>query len=160
MSILKVDTISEKTSGNGVQIAGHVVQVVTNTYSTESTTASTSYTDTGLTGTITPTSTSSKILVLCNLCSAGVVQTSGADANGNYKLLRGSTDLIEAVTRSYDYGNTGHIMFGQFLMSWLDSPSTTSATTYKLQQKRVAGASIRICEGNNHSLIHLMEIAQ
>lgn len=147
-------------SGQTLHAPGHVIQVVTNTYSTETTSGSTSYTDTGLTGTITPTSTSSKMLVLCNLCSAGVVQTSGADAKGNYKLLRGSTDLMEALTRSYDYGNSGHIMFGQFLMSWLDSPSTTSATTYKLQQKRVVGASIRICEGNLPSVMHLLEIAQ
>ena len=159
MSILKVDTLQPAT-GARVLSAGHVVQVVTNTYSTETSTGSTSYTDTGLTGTITPTSTSSKILVLCNLCSSGVQQTSGADAQGNYKLLRGSTDLMEAVMRSYDYGNSGHIMFGQYLMSWLDSPSTTSATTYKLQQKRVAGASIRICESNNPSLMHLLEVAQ
>ena len=160
MSILKVDTINEKTSGNGVQIPGHVVQVVTNTYSTETTTAAGSFTDTGITATITPTSTSSKILVLCNLCSAGVLNSSGADANGFYKLLRGSTDLVQSLQRTYDYGNSGSIIFGQHLMSWLDSPSTTSATTYKLQQRLTSGSSIRVCEGNNPSVMHLLEIAQ
>jgi len=160
MSILKVDTISEKTTGNGVHIPGHVVQVVTNTYSTETVSTSSSYADTGITATITPTSTSSKILVLCNLCSSGVLNTSSADANGFYKLLRGSTDLMEARQRAYDYGNSGLIIFGQHLTSWLDSPSTTSATTYKLQQKITAGSSIRVCEGNNPSVMHLLEIAQ
>jgi len=160
MSILKVDTINEKTSGNGVHIAGHVIQVVSNTYATETASGSSSYSDTGLTATITPTSTSSKILILCNFCSAGVMQNGGADAQGLFKLLRGSTDLMEAVNRSYDYGNSGSIIFGQFLMSWSDSPSTTSATTYKLQQKCTVGTNVRICEGNNPSLMHLMEIAQ
>ena len=160
MSILKVDTINEKTTGNGVHIAGHIVQVVTNTYSTETTSGSSSFSDTGITATITPTSTSSKILVLCNLGSAGVMNSSGADANGYYKLLRGSTDLTQGLQRVYDYGNSGHIAFGQLLMSWLDSPSTTSATTYKLQQRLTSGSSIRVCEGNNPSVMHLLEVAQ
>ena len=159
MSILKVDSLQPATASN-VNIAGHVVQAVTNTLSTETVSTSSSYADTGITATITPTSTSSKILVLCNLCSAGVLYTSGADSDGNYKLLRGSTDLMEARQRAYNYGNNGLIIFGQFLMSWLDSPSTTSATTYKLQQKLTAGSSIRVCEGNNPSVMHLLEVAQ
>ncbi|BAQ89650.1 hypothetical protein [uncultured Mediterranean phage uvMED] len=160
MSILKVDTINEKTSGNGVHITGHVIQVVSNTYATETASGSSSYTDTGLAATITPKFATSKILVLCNMCAAGVMQNGGADAQGLFKLVRGSTDLNEAVNRSYDYGNSGSIIFGQFLMSWSDSPSTTSATTYKLQQKCTAGTNVRICEGNVSSLMHLMEIAQ
>lgn len=159
MSILKVDTLQPAT-GSRVLSAGHVVQVVSNTYSTETTSGSSSYSDTGLTATITPTSTSSKILVLCNMCAAGVMQNSGADAQGLFKLVRGSTDLNEAVNRAYDYGNSGSISFGQFLMSWSDSPSTTSATTYKLQQKCTVGTNVRICEGNVSSVMHLMEIAQ
>lgn len=160
MSILKVDTINEKTSGNGVAIPGHVVQVVSNTYATETTSGSSSYTDTGLAATITPKFATSKILVLCNMCASGVVQNSGADAQGLFKLVRGSTDLNEAVNRAYDYGNSGSIIFGQFLMSWSDSPSTTSATTYKLQQKCTVGTNVRICEGSVSSIMHLMEIAQ
>ena len=159
MSILKVDTLQPAT-GSRVLSAGHIIQVVTNTYSTETASGSSSFSDTGLTATITPTSTSSKILVLCNLCSAGVMNSSGADANGYYKLLRGSTDLVQGLQRTYDYGNSGSIIFGQHLLSWLDSPSTTSATTYKLQQRLTSGSSIRVCEGNNPSIMHLLEVAQ
>ena len=147
-------------SGQTLSAAGHIIQVVTNTYSTETASGSSSFSDTGLTATITPTSTSSKILVFCNLCSAGVMNSSGADANGFYKLLRGSTDLVQGLQRTYDYGNSGSIIFGQHLLSWLDSPSTTSATTYKLQQRLTSGSSIRICEGNNPSVMHLLEVAQ
>ena len=74
MSILKVDTINEKTSGNGVAIPGHVIQVVSNTYATETASGSSSYTDTGLAATITPKFATSKILVLCNMCAVGVMQ--------------------------------------------------------------------------------------
>ena len=62
MSILKVDTINEKTSGNGVQIAGHVVQVKQVTGSSFSTNNSASaYTDL-MTLNITPSSNSNKIM--------------------------------------------------------------------------------------------------
>ena len=159
MSILKVDTLQPATASN-VNIAGHVVQVVQGTLGSAANTNTTSYSDTGLTATITPTSATSKILVLCNMCASGVMQNGGADAQGLFKLVRGSTDLNEAVNRSYDYGGSGSIIFGQFLMSWSDSPSTTSATTYKLQQKCTVGTNVRICEGSVSSIMHLMEIAQ
>ncbi|MEK9895453.1 MAG: hypothetical protein VW518_03365, partial [Burkholderiaceae bacterium] len=63
-------------------------------------------------------------------------------------------------TRAYDYGNSGLIMFAPFEMSYLDSPSTTSATTYKLRHKLTTGNSIRISNDNRATHIQLMEIAQ
>ena len=54
MSTLKVDSLVEKTSGNGVHIAGHVVQVVEGEYNTQTDITSQSYTDSGLSATITP----------------------------------------------------------------------------------------------------------
>ena len=159
MSTLYVDNL-EPNLGSRVLAAGHVVQVVTSTYATETVSTSSTYTDTGLSASITPTNTSSKVLVICNFCSSGVQQTSGADANGFFKLVRSSTDLYESIHRSYDYGNSGQITFGSYVMSWLDTPSTTSATTYKLQHRLQAGTSVRICESNKPSIITLMEIAQ
>jgi hypothetical protein len=164
MGVLKVNTIQLE-NGNAPTAAdlgfaaGSVLQVVNTTYSTETSSGASSYTDTGLSLSITPTQSSSKILVLCNMCSAGVQQTSGNDAKGFFKLVRDSTDLYESIHRAYDYGGSGQITFGSYLMSWLDSPSTTSSVTYKLQQKLSAGTSIRICEGNETSVMHLIEIA-
>ncbi len=63
MSILKVDTINEKTSGNGVAIPGHVIQVVHQPFSTSMNTSSLSFVSTGHSVTITPKSSSSKILI-------------------------------------------------------------------------------------------------
>jgi len=65
MSILKVDTINEKTSGNGVLIPGHVIQIqnVTRDGAANST-SSTSFVDTGLSLNITPKFATSKILVI------------------------------------------------------------------------------------------------
>ena len=67
MSILKVDTINEKTSGNGVYIPGHVIQTVSKTFQNVTSTTSTSFIDvTGGSLAITPKSTSSKIHVQFN----------------------------------------------------------------------------------------------
>ena len=61
MSTLFVDTINEKTNGNGVQIPGHVLQVVEGTRTDGTNTNSASYVDAGLSAAITPKSTSSKV---------------------------------------------------------------------------------------------------
>ena len=60
---LKVDTINEKTAGNGVYIPGHVIQVVQGSTNTSASGDTTTYTDTNLSATITPKSASSKILI-------------------------------------------------------------------------------------------------
>jgi hypothetical protein len=143
--------------------AGHVVQVVSVDYATETQNGSGSFADIGLSGSITPTSTSSKILVVCNLNSAGVVNNSGADAKGRYRLLRDTTEILESLHRAYDYGNSGSIDFGSFALSVLDSPATTSPVTYKVQQIKDAGSSIRVNEGGGGTrkcTLTLMEIAQ
>ena len=72
-SIIKVDTIQTAAGGTptasslGIGGVGKIGQVVQATTSTESTNTSASYADTGLSASITPTSTSSKILVLCSV---------------------------------------------------------------------------------------------
>ena len=128
------------TTGNQSDFpAGSVLQVVqtvkTDTYSMSSTT----WTDiTGLSLSITPTSTSSKILVFYNLSmssNAGVY-------SGMVKLVRDTTDIflgaedgIKTRASSGTFSDTyGHPMRSQNNM-YLDSPSTTSAITYKMQMR-------------------------
>ena len=65
MSILKVDTINEKTSGNGVQIAGHVIQTVYNEHITGTAYTTATTLNDLFSATITPKSATSKILVYC-----------------------------------------------------------------------------------------------
>jgi hypothetical protein len=103
---------------------GKVLQVVAATYGTSQTSTSSTYVDTGLTATITPSASSSKILVLVNhnACKS--------DGGGiALKLRRASTDII---TFSY-YGGAGPaaVDIGSIGTAYLDSPSTTSATIYK-----------------------------
>lgn len=159
MSILYVDNL-EPNLGSRVMAAGHVVQVVQATYATETQSTASSFTDTGAQITITPTSSSSKILVMATITSAGVVNSSGPDARGFFRLWDGTSQLIRTDIRSYDYGNSGSIQWGSWQLNYLDSPATTSAVTYKVQQALTTGSSIRVCEANRDMSIQAMEIAQ
>lgn len=159
-STLTVDNIQGATATNTVDIPGHVIQVVQGTFATETSSTSSSYTDTGLTMNITPSNSSNKVLCIVSLGSSGVINSSGADARGRFKILRGTDTTVHYVdVRAYDYGNSGSIQFTPGCITFLDSPATTSATTYKLQQKAVSG-TVRVCEGNRTIALQLLEIAQ
>ena len=155
MSILKVDTINEKTSGNGVAIPGHVVQVVNSSLTTGVTNATATYADTGVTATITPMFATSKILVNVSIMGC---ENAVASSGIFLKLVRGSTDLSEWAkyvgylrTFANNHPNT----------SYLDSPSTTSATVYKVQMRRGSGSGNAYINANScTSTMTLMEIAQ
>ena len=164
MSEIRVDAIKTRAGAVpkavdvGLNITGNVLQVNQGSLSSETTTTSSSFVDTGLSVTITPTSTSNKVLILASLGSATVVEASGADAQGKFQIVRDSTSLFISKLRSYDYGNSGTIFIGPVFMSYLDSPSTTSEITYKIQQRLVAGDSIRLSEDNAPSFIQVLEI--
>jgi len=115
-------------------IASNVVQVVkTDTFTTSS---ATPVTITGLSATITPTSASSKVLVIAQVVM-GDVSTAGAAGHliftgGNAGNYVGDADGVRSqvwATRDVDGGQT--VMVNQVGV-YLDSPATTSATTYNV----------------------------
>lgn len=140
--------------------AGTVLQTVTGTTSTEVTNSGGSYTDTGLTATITPKSATSKILVLVN--QVGVVKNNGNASNGIYlKLLRNGTQ-ISLITNAAGYTGTTLVNYvGTLSTSYLDSPATTSALTYKTQFTNNTSAGTVYVQASSEatSTITLMEIA-
>ena len=77
MSTLKVDSLVEKTSGNGVHIAGHVIQVVNMDTAAVTISSSSSLTGTDLLLNITPKFSTSKILVNINAHMSGNGTSSG-----------------------------------------------------------------------------------
>lgn len=156
MSILKVDTLQPAT-GARVLSAGHIVQVVQGSTNTAMTSASTSYADTGLTATITPTSTSSKILVR-------ISQHYRFDRYGfSLKIMRGSTN-VHAPTNNYMIYNSDANADQRQHVNYevIDSPSSTSALTYKTQVILATSATVNLqLQGNDfYSFMTLMEIAQ
>ena len=130
MSTLKVNTL-QNTSGNTLNF---VRQVVSATTSTEVVVASTTFTDTTLTASITPSSTSSKILVL--ICQSYNYSISAAAQGFGIKILRGSTVILDPLSDSggpFAYYTNTSGSWGKASYSLLDSPSTTSSVTYKTQ---------------------------
>jgi hypothetical protein len=139
---------ADSAQGTGLKWAtpsggGKVLQVVTTNKTDTFTTTSTSLVDiTGLSVTITPTSATSTILVMCS------VQYSLEHGNGQQylQLLRGSTaiaqgDAASSRTRTTAQGApvAGYAMTN-YALSFVDSPATTSATTYKIQT-RITGST-------------------
>jgi len=137
---------ADSTTATGLKWAtaaggGKVLQVVYADYATQVNIASTSYTDTGLSGSITPTSSSSKVLVLC-APQAIVARQSNTGQGATFQLLRGSTAVFvqQASATSALYvraalGNNDTSVGTVFALNYLDSPATTSSVTYKLQGK-------------------------
>lgn len=155
MSILKVDTINEKTSGNGVAIPGHVVQVVQGLGNTaRQTYSSTSYQDIIIVS-ITPKFSTSKILVTAH---TSLTRSQSAYING--QITRGSTQILSLDTQAgyiASLTNNEHSM-GSLSGEILDAPSTTSATTYRLQLRVSGGSGGIFIDGQ--PVITAMEIAQ
>jgi hypothetical protein len=138
---------------------GSVLQVVNASYGTQASTASSSYSDTGLTATITPTSASSKILVIVD--QNGVYSDGNANQGADIKLLRGATTLALIGGRAAGDKAVSVIMsIGSVSSNYLDSPSTTSATTYKTQFNSNSNAATTYVQVyQSVSTITLMEIA-
>jgi hypothetical protein len=134
-----------------------VVQVVVGTTTTQANTASTTYQDTNLTATITPTSASNKILVLVS--QNGVSKTSNNSSNGVWlRLLRDGTQ-ISLIGAYLGFNGTATNMTLSASTGYLDNPATTSAVTYKTQYKNnVAAADVYVQDGNTLSSIILMEV--
>ena len=122
---------------------GKVLQVVQGTYSSESLTTSTSFVDTGLTVSITPTASTSKILVLVNAAAGGRTDGS-AGVSARYKLLRDSTEILNILDRGLFNNATQFLLGIPISATYLDSPATTSSTTYKIQQSSSNGTQIGI----------------
>jgi len=135
---------------------GKVLQVVNATYSTLATNSTSTYADTGLTATITPSSATSKVLVF-------VSQTGCAKTTNNtyllLRLVRTATTLIAfEMNGGYNAGTTANY-FGSCSTTYLDSPSTTSATTYKTTFASDSNsADARVQAGGSTSTITLLEI--
>jgi len=115
--------------------AGCILQVVKGaTLSSRVSTTSTTYADTGTTVNITPSATSSKIWVIAS--GDTWINGTGYNAYGMLRLVKDSTELME-VYQAYDSENSSFAArLGQsHCMQILDSPSTTSQITYKVQYK-------------------------
>ena len=126
----------------GANSSGKVLQVVTAQSTTSTTIASTTYTDTTLTATITPTLNTSKILVLVSQAVQYTIPATLISIGA--VILRGATTVFDAGLSADRLKATGTTAVEHALrldMKYIDSPATTSATTYKTQGRLAATGS-------------------
>jgi len=155
-SELRVDRIIPV---NGVPTGGGggIIQVVQGSYSTQTSFTTGSYADTGLTASITPTSSASKILIIVHHASCSKDTTS---SSGRFDtiLLRGSTEITKFGDNDAYTATTVDNHIGTVSTTYLDSPATTSTVTYKTQIKNEAG-TVYFCINNAKSTLTLMEVS-
>jgi hypothetical protein len=144
---------------NNVRGAFRVLQVVTANYAVQTINATTTYADTGLTATITPSSTSSKIAVIIQ--QAGVAKLAGNTGSGcRLQLLRGASNLgVFQIDAGYT-GTSVDNYIGACGFTYYDSPASISALTYKTQFANAVAASGAIVQNSSSiSSIVLLEIS-
>ena len=155
MAIIKPNnnTISAITALPAAISTGKILQAATQVNSVAQATTSTSYIDV-TSKTFTPTSATSKVLVLVTF----TVEIAGSSQGQAVylKILRDSTSLYDNyAVRGYDQGSSGVQVLAADGISVLDSPSSSSELTFKLQYKRENGSEAR----HKYSSITLLEVA-
>ena len=138
---------------------GKVLQVVAATTTTETATGSSTYIDSTLTATITPSSASSKVLVLVSQC--GIERRNDTSDGGKIRLRRGASDTIAEMSANLNYISSANttLITSSYSISILDTPATTSATTYKTQFASASNdGRITMQYNNATSSIVLLEI--
>lgn len=166
-SIIKVDAIQKAdgttpTAGDlGLNTTGNVIQVVSNRSTVFNSTTSSSYieVDSNLRTSITPSSTSSKILIIAAL-GIGVDRVGSNDASCQIRIreVNSGSTIDETGLRIYDRGNSGiYLQVGQTL-SKLVSPATTSTLTYTWDMRLLIGQDCRVNDESKRTYITLLEI--
>jgi len=134
---------------------GKVVQIVFASTTTGVTNATSTAADTTLTATITPTSASNNVLVMV---SQNGIYHSLAAAYVHIGLYRGATSIAQPA-KQVGYSPDTYGANATIAINWLDSPATTSATTYKTQFKNPSGSgNAQVQSTGEDSSIVLMEV--
>lgn len=149
--------------GSVVGLTGRILQVVKFVTSTKTTTTGTTYVDSALTASITPTYSNSKIVILCSASQ----QIYNYTTEMNTRVVRGAST---EVTGSYRIFKTFLISEGTAKDMWVptaftlvDEPATTLSTTYTVQLKVQGYSGGTVAYGSNDtnaSTMILMEISQ
>ena len=139
---------------------GKLLQVVNAHTASTASSSSTTYADTNLTANITPSASSSKVLVLIQQ----TVRKSSGDTKGNVRVYRDSTEIGGTIAgrEIADTDSTASNSVGTgFSYSYLDSPSSSSQLTYKTQFNNGDGTgTVAVNYSSSQSYMTLMEIAE
>ena len=162
MSSSKLSGALPAISGSSLTGVGKILQVVQGTHSSAVTDTSGSYTDTGLTASITTSASHAGVFVITNL-AIGATANNGGDAYVGINIVRGSTQLREGMCGAFEDNLSGHthVKYWQPAMNFYDTGTSASTTyTYKCQFKKLSDAVNAFAQNatQGHSYIHLLEI--
>jgi hypothetical protein len=134
---------------------GSIVQVINAVgTATEVSSSTTTYVDVGLSATITPRYANSTILVMAN---TSFLKNNTSSTNAiNYRILRDATTIL--TVQNNFLSNSNLEMNGVVYLTHLDSPATTSATTYKAQFANAVNSAVVIANRYMAGRITLMEV--
>jgi hypothetical protein len=136
--------------------AGAVLQVVSYSASLSTSTTSSTYVTTGLAATITPTSATSKILVI----ASGAVITVGSGTVGYTTIYRNGSNLTGSNGMTTTYTSAGGNVWTPLGVTTYDSPASTSAQTYTLYIRVGGSGTTQFGDGgSSQQTITLLEIA-
>jgi hypothetical protein len=128
--------------------SGKILQVVSSSTQTQSNTTSSSFQATALTANITPSATSSKILILVSYSHYA------ASGDSRVTIYRDSTNLFDSTKGKFSFASTDVVLSD----STLDSPNTTSQVTYTVYHNASAGTSYFLPASNLTATMILLEV--
>ena len=147
-------TLDLKSQGNVTMPSGSVLQVLLVEDSSAMALSTATYTDTNLSLTITPSSTSSKILAFWNVQASLTTTASGWGT----RLVRESTNIFTSASLYSQFVGAITSQRQSTDYKHLDSPNTTSAITYKVQVASYNSLSVNFNDAGNQTQLVLMEI--
>jgi hypothetical protein len=154
-TVLTLPAVSGTVITTGSPQSQSVIQVVsTQSQGAEISTSSSSYVTTGISASITPTSATSKILILLSC-------TLDNQASGRQMVItfyKGATDLASTRGTNQLYSDSGRVQASGSCM-YLDSPATTSSTTYTVYFRSTGSNTVKFANDNTMTSFTLMEIA-
>ena len=153
MSELRTNKIYPRDGLPAGASGGGIVQIVQTQLASSVTATTSTYADTGLSASITPTSSSNKILVIVY---TGHCTKSAADTQLDFKVFRGSTEIYYFSSLNT---NAAVVDSSNVTIHYLDSPATTSSITYKTQLRNRNDIGTISVNVNGSSEITLMEVS-
>tara|TARA_R100000005_G_scaffold95275_1_gene76155 strand:+ start:18 stop:581 length:564 start_codon:yes stop_codon:yes gene_type:complete len=164
--IVDTDMIAANAVTSPKRGTGAILQVVTATTTNSASTSSSSFVDTNITANITPSSTSSKILVMID-APFHVHRSNGTSNSFEVKVLRNGGDITDTITSQNSTHQSGigsgaissNRSVGVLNKIILDSPSSTSQLTYKMQMGGAFSGNTVTFQDGSKSHITLMEVA-
>jgi len=167
MALSKIDVANMLTGvtpvANGgtalTSLAGFVKQVLRTQSNSSTALATTTYSDIGLSQAITCSATSSKVLIMGSVMHSKA--GTNTDRGHGLKILRNSTSVFQTQTLYYAYDSSQNSSFNDGDSTpffYLDSPSSTSEITYKIQCATWNSGAVTFQSDSNQSPMVLMEV--